>query len=91
MERVIINNIIQQFNQVGPLIKADKQVLFLLPFNGMVKKFERKRPPDVIFGNPMLKRRLAECDDKYHALHFDTAAAREQPARCTCGKAVAMP
>jgi hypothetical protein len=63
---IIINNIVQQFNQVGMIIEADKQVLLFFTLNGMVKKFERKRQPDIIFGNPMLKRRPTECDDDCH-------------------------
>jgi hypothetical protein len=80
---IIINNIIQQFNQVGMGVKADKQILFVLPLNRMVKEFECKRPPDVIPGNPMLKRRLAERDDKVHILFYLKGGGNAKPGRNT--------
>jgi hypothetical protein len=33
---IIVNDIIQQFNQVGMGVKADKQILLFLPLNRMV-------------------------------------------------------
>jgi hypothetical protein len=57
---IIVNDIIQQFNQVSVGVKTGKQVFFFFPFNRMIKKFERKRPPNVIFGNPMILLRRGE-------------------------------
>jgi hypothetical protein len=40
-------------------IKTNKQVFPFLPLNRMIKEFKRNRPPDIVFGKTMFKRRPA--------------------------------